>query len=161
MYEFIERFVVTTIFILKNFKLNKINPLAPLYLFSNSISRDTEGTIKHQTKKPHSRLFNGGEGGIRTPGEVALTQTFQVCTLSRSDTSPCKKYLITKIFQTQPFYFHAPEIPELSSVRRFETHSAKQVFRYLKKRLPVSRKKQKFPRKFSNTEVFMVELTER
>ncbi len=33
-------------------------------------------------------LFKIGEGGIRTPGEVAPTQTFQVCTLNHSDTSP-------------------------------------------------------------------------
>ena len=32
--------------------------------------------------------FNGGEGGIRTHGELSPTKTFEVFTLNRSDTSP-------------------------------------------------------------------------
>ena len=50
-----------------------------------------------ESQPVYNRLFNiiiafyhskNGEGGIRTRGEVSPTQTFQVCTLNHSDTSP-------------------------------------------------------------------------
>ena len=50
-----------------------------------------------------------GEGGIRTPGGVAPTQTFQVCTLNHSDTSPLISVLyilfVCSFMSIQLFYF--------------------------------------------------------
>ena len=49
-------------------------------------------------------LLKIGEGGIRTPGGVAPTQTFQVCTLNHSDTSPFRFVII--ILLPLCFYFN-------------------------------------------------------
>ena len=46
--------------------------------------------------------FKNGEGGIRTRGGVAPTQTFQVCTLNHSDTSPMTLVLKELLL----FYLH-------------------------------------------------------
>ena len=43
--------------------------------------------LQRQNRLAHSKSVNGREDGIRTHGEVTLTQPFQDCTLSRSDTS--------------------------------------------------------------------------
>ncbi len=45
-----------------------------------------------------------GEGGIRTPGRVAPAQTFQVCTLNHSDTSPSVYILSELLIFSKDFF---------------------------------------------------------
>ena len=45
---------------------------------------------KPQVGTSGPRDGDGGEGGIRTPGEVALTMVFETIPFSHSGTSPCK-----------------------------------------------------------------------
>ena len=67
-----------------------INLLNSLLFFSNQVLICSGFSPRlHSKTEPTnvgSALFGGG--GIRTRGEVAPTQTFQVCTLNHSDTSP-------------------------------------------------------------------------
>ena len=53
-----------------------------------SENKNIRTTASRPAVRTSAIISNRGEGGIRTRGGVAPTQTFQVCTLNHSDTSP-------------------------------------------------------------------------
>ncbi len=68
---------------------------------TNQPGQKTTNTINKNSLYIQSE-FKNGEGGIRTRGGVAPTQTFQVCTLNHSDTSPMTLVLKELLL----FYLH-------------------------------------------------------